>query len=252
MSLIQEALKRQQEEAERLASGGELIESPAARPPPKPEPLEEAPTESEEAGEEGAAQEEAPNQPPPPPLAAPTVSPAKRLSLSLSPVVAGIAVLILVAVVVIGGFLLLSKSRTTGEPSAAGVEPDDGQPDIAESEEPDTRPVTPTEAAAQPTPRVSGHEEDSPRETTPIPIVVRPKATPTKTPPPPPPPVPWPSLSLSGVVGGGHDGAAIINDEVVSVGDSILGVKVVSIVTDGVMLEFRGGKTKLRVGKSIP
>lgn len=64
------------------------------------------------------------------------------------------------------------------------------------------------------------------------------------------PPVRWPSLILSGVVGRGSNGSAILNSEIIAVGETIEGVKVVSIGRQGVELEYKGETQFLKVGDS--
>ena len=64
-------------------------------------------------------------------------------------------------------------------------------------------------------------------------------------------PVSWPLLSVSGLVGKGDKGTAIINNEIVQVGESILGAKVLSVdpVQKGVTLEYKGEQRFMKVGQ---
>ena len=61
----------------------------------------------------------------------------------------------------------------------------------------------------------------------------------------------WPILVIKGVLGKGSrgNGGAIINNEIVSVGGEIEGVKIVSVNPNGtITLEFKGEKKTLRSG----
>ena len=62
----------------------------------------------------------------------------------------------------------------------------------------------------------------------------------------------WPLLSVSGIVGKGQTGAAIINNRIVQVGDSILGAKVLSVdpVLKGVSVEYKGEVRFIEVGET--
>lgn len=60
----------------------------------------------------------------------------------------------------------------------------------------------------------------------------------------------WPLLSLSGTGGSGKRAFAIINKNLVRVGDTIDGVKVVRVGLDTVELEFDGGRQTVKVGGS--
>lgn len=64
------------------------------------------------------------------------------------------------------------------------------------------------------------------------------------------PSVAWPSVSLSGLVGKGSNGSAILNNRIIGVGETIEGVKVVSIGRQGVILEYEGETQFLKVGNS--
>lgn len=54
------------------------------------------------------------------------------------------------------------------------------------------------------------------------------------------PPQPPPSLRVRGILWGGKDAQAIINDKVYRVGDTVAGVKILSIDRRGVTVEYRG------------
>jgi len=65
------------------------------------------------------------------------------------------------------------------------------------------------------------------------------------------PPANWPMLTCSGVVGKGASGSAIISSEIVGVGESVQGVKVLSIRAQGVELEYEGETRFLKVGSAL-
>ena len=60
-------------------------------------------------------------------------------------------------------------------------------------------------------------------------------------------PAEWPLLQLTGVVGRGANGSVIINNEILGVGQSIEGAKIVAIATQGAWLEYRGEKRFLAI-----
>ncbi len=60
----------------------------------------------------------------------------------------------------------------------------------------------------------------------------------------------WPPLELSGIVGKGLNGSAVINGMVLSVNESIENVTIVAIENQGVRLEYKGHTQYLRVGQS--
>lgn len=66
-------------------------------------------------------------------------------------------------------------------------------------------------------------------------------------------PARWPRLSLGGVISRGdpQSSAAILNGEIISVGEKIRGVMVVEVETGGVWLERFGERRFLRVGRVI-
>lgn len=62
----------------------------------------------------------------------------------------------------------------------------------------------------------------------------------------------WPALRVMGVLahGGPGEGAAIINGEIVSVDEQVEGVTVAEVGTSGVWLEYQGRKRFVKVGRS--
>lgn len=75
----------------------------------------------------------------------------------------------------------------------------------------------------------------------------------TSAPEPTPEPVEWPALKLSGVLatGSGRSGIAIINGTMVSLSNTVEGVRVLSIEESGVTLQLKNEQKKLRVGGEI-
>ncbi len=63
----------------------------------------------------------------------------------------------------------------------------------------------------------------------------------------------WPRLNLSGVISRGDpaSSAAIINGDIVDVGDQIRGVEVLEVETSGVWLEWSGERRFLRGGRTL-
>jgi hypothetical protein len=57
-------------------------------------------------------------------------------------------------------------------------------------------------------------------------------------------------LSLGGIVGKGTSGSASINGEVVAIGESIEGAKLVAVGNQGAYLEFKGKRIFVKVGGS--
>lgn len=61
----------------------------------------------------------------------------------------------------------------------------------------------------------------------------------------------WPRLSLSGLVGGKRGGAAIINNQVIGIGEAIEGAVVTDLTKKGATLEYQGESLFLHVGGVI-
>ena len=58
----------------------------------------------------------------------------------------------------------------------------------------------------------------------------------------------WPKIEVSGFMGSGRKGAAILNGEVIQVGNEIEGVLVKSIDGRSVVLEYQGEQRVLKAG----
>jgi hypothetical protein len=71
-----------------------------------------------------------------------------------------------------------------------------------------------------------------------------------QTPPPQATKIKWPAITLTGFIGGSDSGMAILNGQMVAVGESIQGVTVRGIVKQSVRLEFMGATRLLRQGQT--
>ena len=257
MSLIQEALKRQQEDSDRKGSM-----TPATSVAPPPIGSEHASDRVSVRRSPGVSQ---PAEPPPleesklPPPLAVSPPPRKRNWGALL----GIAALLLF---LLGGgiWLALSFMHPNKEPPAPPPPVPRPSPEITHpggtaavlavvaklNAAPTTTvsatvsaalpTATVTVAAMTPTPPPAAIKTDVTACPPPVPIVVPPQNLPAV----------WPSLALSGVMGRGVQGSARINKTIVAVNDSIQGVKVLSVGNQGVELEYKGEKRLLKVGDS--
>lgn len=262
MSLIQEALKRQQEEMQNSVGTPPPIQEPvqakgphqkivrrnapaAATPPPAPQsapPVQMPPPIQEPLAMAAATTQEPPAEEPPPippeaiqppPV---TVSPKKPL------LIIAASIIIVFGILGAGGWFafqwLVEKTEITPSSTPTVEQP-------APTPEPVAVPVV-----AMPI------TSDPPSNTTPEthPQVNMPLATPEVVAPPPPPvkqPVVWPVLSCTGVAGRGKKGSAFLNGQIVSVNETIEDVKVISIGERSVTLEYRGERKVLKVDGTI-
>jgi len=263
MSLIQEALKRQQEDDGQQGSPEpEIVTPPVATPSPGQEPSQSKPPTKI------ALQSPAP--PPPPPEAAMEMSAtdssdsepkqSSRTWLTLA------AVITLVLLFLGGAIWMLTfviQHLKSKQPQNEFV-----HQQIAESTIADTPAIAPDDAALpparpeappQPVPGtdIAAVQAPANETTTNGPI---PEAVPTSTIAPDvsvqqdvaKPAAKWPALVLNGMVGKGANGAAIINKKVVGVGESIEGVKLISVDRQGVHLEYSGEQRFMKVGSKLP
>lgn len=227
MSLIQEALKRQQQEAGEgeLKNGPPPLQRPAAAPSPKPEPA---------------------LKPEPPPLKndTPTVAPAetkappprdKSKKRETAGAKTGKTIVLILLLAAVGGLVWYQMKPPARKSTHAGP--------TAE---------TTTQQAADPVPvlALTPITEILDSETS----VAKPQASDPITEPLTPEEllveIEWPSLLLNGIVGSGAQGSCLINNQIVRVGEHVQGVKVAAIRKDGVELEYQGEKRYLRVGAS--
>lgn len=72
----------------------------------------------------------------------------------------------------------------------------------------------------------------------------------TKLPEPVTPKEPWPTIILGGFVGAGRNGTAILNGEFIGVGETISGVKLLSIERKSVKLSYKGQTQILKMGQT--
>lgn len=257
MSLIQEALRRQQEELANAANAAPpLPEVGATPPPPVPEPKPEPKPEPEtkpvakpepepkpEAEPKPEPEPEPERIPVPEPAAAapepdpeppaetePEATPAVKSAPSQRalPTLLGILIVILL---LLGGAIWLIVFAVQQLQESRANEAEAGQPPVVDVAE---APPTPPDSAAplQPPPRA-------------------PKPKPKPKPAPEPKAADWPKLALTGVIGSGNTGSAIINNEVLAVDEIIDGVRVLSVTTKGVELECGSERRFLRVGDAI-
>ena len=225
MSLIEEALRKQKEESERT-------EKTPAVPPPLPEPDSSATEQTN---------------------AATTTRPWRLLAgLLLGGIVIVVVILLLF---VYGVFLWQSPEKpamgsknlsTTTTPILATV-----KTALVE------RASTPTNHSSATGVQVSATETQSAITVTSTPPPTNPPPTPAITRPLPAPEkailtVIWPRLLISGIIGGGKTGhsAVIINGKMLSPGDSIENVKVVTIEKQRVKLVYEGEDRVLSAGSS--
>ncbi len=61
----------------------------------------------------------------------------------------------------------------------------------------------------------------------------------------------WPRMKLNGIVGSGTQGSCLINGRIVNVGDTVQGVTIVAIHGDRVQLEYEGERRLVRQGETI-
>ncbi len=238
MSLIQEALKRQQEEADKSSVG---------IPPATEEWQSPGPGEGQSV----------PPPLPQPPAAPPRSAAAPETGKRAWPALLGVVALL---VALVGGAVwmlyFVYEQFVGGEPEAMPVEittvdptdveppPDSATPpddpgDEAVEPEPGAQPDSAAEPDTAATPPESGTDEPAPDG-------------PQGDEPPdaPLPDIPWPALRVEGVVGTGAKGAAMLNGQIIRVGERIQGVTVQSVGKQGVVLEYKGRTRTIRAGGS--
>jgi hypothetical protein len=262
MSLIQEALKRQQEEqagAGAVRDETRLPEMPAApiakavqalteknHPAAPPPPL---PPAAPPPGEDDGSSDE--------PAAAPQREKARPLT-----VVLGVVLLLLLllgggAWAIVYGIRSLRNTPPVEKPTT-NPPPLAGTPRSTPLHDHPT-----TTSGGNPPPTLPGEDRAAgkdPASTVEQPAVTltQPATTATSAPtiqPPTPQPLSapspqWPYLALTGVVGRNDSGAAMINRQIVDVGSAIEGVTVIGIERNAAWLEYKGDRRLLHVGKS--
>lgn len=97
-------------------------------------------------------------------------------------------------------------------------------------------------------------------------------ATPAREPPPPitdataeppetavaatpqtpgPPAIKWPDITISGVVGNEQKGAVFVNGKVIGVNETVAGIRIVAIKSQGALLEYQGETRLAKVGQPL-
>ncbi len=81
------------------------------------------------------------------------------------------------------------------------------------------------------------------------PIAAVPAVAPTA--PEPPAPVKWPDITISGVVGKELKGAVFVGGKVYGVNETVSGIRIVAIKSQGALLEYQGETRLAKVGQPI-
>ena len=266
MSLIQEALKRQQEEENHPAGDAtETIQSavPATAPPPEPTPAASLAPPPVVPPHEPRAPAAAPPPPPAPPAVLASIEPTEPLTVNDEgkekkkkrghPARTLFLVLVIVFLVLAGGawMIMFAVQRwmsseidetdfaAVTEVIAATVAPTAPEPVAAPG--PEVEPPTPEIPA----------KEEKPSMLDALKQVATPSSRDGRDASPRRSKVKWPDLSLTGVVGKGVSGSAMLNGQLLSVGESTDGVTLIGIGSHGVELSCKGDRKTLKVGGSI-
>jgi len=261
MSLIQEALRRQQAEAAKQAAAAAQQQSETPAPPAPEKPSEKGPEKlSLKKVQPAQPQEQKNNGTETPPAVPPDTQQAETPKRKLVPGVVGVAALALLTVGCLAwlAFYLWktmsppppppATTTTTGVAPASTVPPPASTTTIPPQTTTTTVPQTVSQPESKPEVVVVAPPpppQPEPTATQAQPAVTTapaPKVEPTRQ------PVVWPSLTLTGVMGRGNRGSAIINGEVVGVGEVVKGVKIAGIGDQGVHLEYQGEKRFLKIG----
>lgn len=287
MSLIQMALKRKLEEQ---AQPAPRTEEPPLLPPPVPPAASAAVPPPPAAAAPKALSLSRNEALPPPPIPSPRAHPARARGHGKMWMTIVSMLLLLTALVLLAGVLmkkaftkkmaadlkaeqeLLAATRTPKEPSAGGTTPLLPIPPVKplaktretlrnlppRTDEPfeDVAPTAPPsrEPAVLHPPAVAG----PPPATAPAPVP-KPVAAP-QTPVSPAvsttteaaPVRPWPALKVTALMAMGGRGTVRINERMLTVGDSVEGVRVVKIDARGVTLVWGGQTNVLSSGQSLP
>ena len=229
MSLLQEALKRQEEEAAREKSSA---------------------TDAKPTGNTGlrtkqmaaAAAGEGPCAAPPPLPEQPHHSKEWLAGL----LVIGGVVLLLAILGTLYGLLLRSRPGETvtdpigPDPVGSPLEP--REVEVAEDVQ------VPDEPVAEEYPPVAPAEDERDPEVVPpepdAPSVVADRSRPQETPPVRAEPVRWPDIRIQAAMGTGTTGSVMIEGQIIRVGERYQGVRIVEITGRGVRLEY-GGEERL-------
>ena len=273
MSLIQEALRRQQQD--RSAADAQQPPSGDAQPPPDP-PIPPPLSDRGGGGPPEAQDEEARSQ---------DEEPVSRAWASL---VATLFVLLAVVAALVWGLVFayqkakahspegvgsvlagLSREQDVDTQTAggtSGVAPNAETAGFAPSNTAGTLAAGPSEVTAEATTNKGTGQQAEPETTgngIGVSLVKRltrqgeRAATPTieeqpdeEEAPPEELPTYWPRIMVSGLIGNGAGGAAILNGEIITVGESILGVTVKGVEAKAVRLAYKGEERTIHVGQA--
>lgn len=131
----------------------------------------------------------------------------------------------------------VDPSQTPSDPVAgsepmAGADTSAPEPPLEqESQNIQRTDTTPTDPAPAATPSLAQQEKAAP------------------PPPPAPEPVIWPPINVTGVIGAGQQGSAIINNKVYGLNETFNGVTVKDFLRGAVLLEYKGETRQFGVGK---
>lgn len=251
MSLIQEALKRQQED--KGQDGQEIEKTPPAQNPDK----QTTPSESQEnrAPEEKQQKEEEPEES----SAAKKAPPQKKGKINRLVPAGIIAVLIIIAASAAAYYLFFAhgegsdtKQSETQIPETAITQEDQTADAPSTRDEQITAEKQTGEPENQkPEKKVmpSTGKTNTPNKTDkeirkPAPSGAKPEKQPR------PKPVLWPKLTLQGLLSKGREGAALINGEIISKGEKIKGVELVEVRKSSVVLKYKGETMELKARES--
>jgi len=245
MSLIQEALRRQQEEF-----GDEGKPSSGAQPAPAAPEQQPTPTPAAKPAQQPLAPAPASHRgmpaPATPPLA--TAAPKRKV-----PVLTGALGIMLFLLLLVGATVLLvalvqrqmtpkkAPPEQVTQPPPASVTPAGGGGQPAQTQP--QQPAPPAQPA--PGPAVSAQDQPSPAPPSPRQPdsrALRPSETKLQ----------WPKLRLSGIMTkmGSKGSCAILNGRFIGLGESILGARLLEIQADTVFLQFKSEVLRLKVGES--
>lgn len=250
MSLIQEALKRQQEEAKKAGAtdGSPVVQQPLGQEPPV----------ARTSGLQMASATPSPSveQEAPPIATEEAAEPSKFADKRLLGLVLKIVPL---ALVLIGGGVWIAKSMlsakppqvatsTAKSPAPSASQPTTAQPAVEPPKTAPTQPGTNSQSAAVLSNSATIKHGDTPTNQEPeesAPAIVEPVQPPAS-----PAPLVWPALTVNAIIGKDKNGAAKINNVLMDVGQEIDGVTLISVGKQSVQLEYRGQQRTIKIGRS--